>query len=171
VLGLVGWSGSGKTTLLCGVLPHLRLAGLRVSTIKHAHHDLDLDKPGKDSFRHREAGACEVLAVGGRRWVLMRETPEGPPDLASLVNRLAPVDLVLVEGFKTYDFPRLEVFRPALGKPSLWPETPGIVAVATDAGPHADTLAGCPCPRLDLNDVAAIAHWIVAFRASEEPGA
>jgi molybdopterin-guanine dinucleotide biosynthesis protein B len=171
VLGFAGWSGSGKTTLLCGVLPYLRAAGLRVSTIKHAHHGLDLDKPGKDSFRHREAGACEVLAVGGMRWALMRETPEGPPDLTELVGRLAPVDLILVEGFKSYDFPRLEVFRPGIGKPSLWPEIPGIVAVATDAGPDLDMLLGCPCPVLDLNDLAAIARWIVAFRASLKAGA
>jgi molybdopterin-guanine dinucleotide biosynthesis protein B len=151
------------------VLPLLRKAGLRVSTIKHAHHALDLDRPGKDSFRHREAGAEEVLVVGGERWALLRETPEGPPDLATLASRLAPVDLVLVEGFRHSEFPRVEVFRPALGKPALWPQARGIVAVATDATAgaphHAPALAGCPLPILDLNDFSMVASWIMGFRA------
>ena len=167
LLGLAGWSGSGKTTLLCAILPHLRAAGLRVSTIKHAHHAMELDKPGKDSFRHREAGAEEVLLVGGARWALLRETPEGPPSLQTLAARLAPVDLVLVEGFRSENFPRLEIFRPGLGKPPLWPDNPGIVAVATDMDP----LDGFDGPLLDLNDPVAIAGWIVAFRSSRIAGA
>jgi molybdopterin-guanine dinucleotide biosynthesis protein MobB len=109
---VVGWSGSGKTTLVTALLPALRRRGLRVSTIKHAHHGLDLDRPGKDSFAHREAGAEEVLVVGGQRWALLRETPEGPPGLPALAARMAPVDLILVEGFKGYDFPATGRRRP-----------------------------------------------------------
>ncbi len=158
---MVGWSGSGKTTLVARLIPLLRAAGLSVSTIKHAHHGLDLDRPGKDSFVHREAGAHEVLVVGGQRWALLRETPDGSPDLAVLAARLAPVDLVLVEGFKGYGFAKLEVHRPALGKPAIWPDVTGIVAVATDAG----ALPGCPHPLLELNDAPAIAGWIVGLPA------
>ncbi len=162
LLGIVGWSGSGKTTLVTCLIPRLRSLGLRVSTIKHAHHGLDLDRPGKDSFAHREAGAEEVLVVGGERWALLRETPQGTPDLASLASRLSPVDLVLVEGFKTYNFEKLEVFRPALGKPALWQEMAGIVAVASDA-PAPD---GGPQPWLPLNAPAEIAAWIAAWVGS-----
>ncbi len=140
------------------MLPLLRAAGLRVSTIKHAHHGLELDRPGKDSFRHREAGAEEVLVVGGQRWALLRESA-APPDLASLADRLAPVDLVLVEGFKASDLPQIEVHRLSLGKPALWPNSPCIRAVAAD-GPLA-----CTPPLLPLNHPPAIAAWIVAFTA------
>src|SRR5690348_657898 len=102
VVGIVGWSGSGKTTLLEALLPLLRARGLRVSTIKHAHHGFDMDRPGKDSFRHREAGAHEVLVAAGQRWALLHEN-EGPePPLPALLSRLEPVDLVLVEGFKRH---------------------------------------------------------------------
>jgi molybdopterin-guanine dinucleotide biosynthesis protein B len=141
--------------LIESLLPALRARGLRVSTLKRTHHDVDMDKPGKDSFRHRAAGAEEVMVVSGTRWALLRETPEGT-DPAALLARMAPVDLVLAEGFKFDDFPKIEVCRPALGKPRLWPETPGIVAVASDA-PLEDDL-----PILDLNDAAGIAAWIVA---------
>jgi molybdopterin-guanine dinucleotide biosynthesis protein B len=155
VLGIAGWSGSGKTTLIEGLIPALAALGLRVSTVKRTHHDVDLDQPGKDSFRHRKAGAAEVLVVSDRRFALLRETPEGL-DLPALLGRLAPVDLVLVEGFKMDALPKLEVFRASLGKPRLWPGTPGIIAVAAD-GPVAGAL-----PRLDLNDAAAVASWLVA---------
>ena len=128
---------------------------------------MEMDKPGKDSFRHREAGAEEVLLVGGERWALLRETPAGPPPLHELAERLSPVDLVLVEGFRSENFPRLEIFRPSLGKPPLWPEHPGIVAVATDVA----GLDGVPCPLLDLNDPVAIARWIVAYRSCRIAGA
>jgi len=128
---------------------------------------MELDRPGKDSFRHREAGAEEVLLVGGARWALLAETPEGPPSLQSLAVRLSSVDLVLVEGFRTEDFPRLEIFRPSLGKPPLWPAYAGIVAVATDAA----RIDGYEGPVLDLNDAAAIARWIVAFRSCRIAGA
>ena len=166
MLGLVGWSGSGKTTLLVALLPLLRAAGLRVSTIKHAHHGLDLDKPGKDSFAHREAGAEEVLVVGGQRWALLRETGDMPPDLAALTKRLAPVDLILVEGFKSYGFGKIEVFRPALGKPALWPATAGILAVAADAA------LDCAVPVLPLGAPDVVAHWIMGemARLEWEPG-
>jgi molybdopterin-guanine dinucleotide biosynthesis protein B len=136
------------------LLPALAAHGLRVSTIKRTHHDVDMDQPGKDSFRHRQAGAQEVMVVSGTRWALLRETPQGA-DLHHLAARLAPCDLILAEGFKLEDFPKIEVHRPALGKPRLWPDTPGIVALATD-GPAGE---GLPC--LDLNDAPAIAARIV----------
>ncbi len=144
------------------MLPRLIEAGLTVSTIKHAHHALELDRPGKDSFRHRQAGAREVLVAGGERWALLRETPDGTPDLFALASRLEPVDLVLVEGFRAYDIPRLEIFRPMLGKPALWPGQPGIVAVATDA-PCDRALAGYAGTILPLNDTDGVARWIIAF--------
>ncbi len=147
------------------MLPRLTKSGLTVSTIKHAHHALELDRPGKDSFRHRQAGAQEVLVAGGERWALLRETPQGTPDLEQLAARLAPVDLVLVEGFRAYNIPRLEIFRPILGKPALWPGQPGILAVATDA-PRDQALAGYTGAILSLDDTAGIARWIIAFAAS-----
>jgi molybdopterin-guanine dinucleotide biosynthesis protein B len=155
VLGVAGWSGSGKTTLIEGLLPALAAHGMRVSTLKRTHHDVDLDKPGKDSFRHRQAGAFEVMVASDTRFALLRETPGGL-DLAALLGRLAPVDLVLVEGFKMDALPKLEVFRPSLGKPRLWPGTPGIIAVAADGAVTGDL----PC--LDLNDATAVAGWLVA---------
>jgi molybdopterin-guanine dinucleotide biosynthesis protein B len=161
---VAGWSGSGKTTLIVAVLPRLRAAGLRVSTIKHAHHGLDLDKPGKDSFRHRQAGAQEVLVVGGQRWALLRETPDETPDLITLAARLAPAELILVEGFKNDAIPKIEVHRPSLGKPALWIDDPAVVAVATDAA-----IGCCTCPSLPLNDPEAITRWIVAFTARAAP--
>ncbi len=144
------------------MLPLLRAAGLRVSTIKHAHHGLDLDRPGKDSFRHRQAGAEEVLVVGGQRWALLREFDD-PPDLASLAARLAPVDLILVEGFKSYGIAKIEVYRPSLGKPALWPTEPAILAVAADA-----PVPGAPA-LLALNDPPQVARWIAAFARSPAP--
>ena len=155
VLGVAGWSGAGKTTLIVALLPLLRARGLRVSTVKHAHHGFDLDTPGKDSFRHREAGAHEVLVASGTRWALLHEI-EGPePSLADLLARLAPVDLVLVEGFKATPVPKLEVHRPVLGKPPMWPERAEIRAVASDAA-----LPGCDRPVLPLNAPATVAAWI-----------
>jgi molybdopterin-guanine dinucleotide biosynthesis protein B len=156
VLGLVGWSGSGKTTLLVAVLPLLRARGLRVSTIKHAHHGFDMDRPGKDSYRHREAGAHEVLVAGAGRWALLHEIEGEEPTLAALLDRLDPVDLVLVEGFKTHPYPKLEVHRPALGKPPLWPTQPGIIAVATD-----DPALDCGLPVLALDAPGQVAAWMM----------
>ena len=156
VLGLAGWSGSGKTTLLEALLPLFRARGLTVSTIKHAHHGFDLDRPGKDSFRHRAAGAHEVLVVSEARWALLHENAGAAMDFAALFARLSPVDLVLVEGFKRAPYPKIEVFRPALGKPPLWPEEPDIVAVASDG-----VLPGCDRPVLPLDAPGVIAHWAV----------
>jgi molybdopterin-guanine dinucleotide biosynthesis protein B len=157
-LGIVGWSGSGKTTLLIKVIPHLRAGGLTVSTVKHAHHGFDMDRPGKDTYRHREAGAHEVMVATARRWALLHEMDGPEPTLPTLLARMAPVDIVLVEGFKTHEFPKLEVHRPALGKPPIWPDWPDVAAVATDAA-----LSDCPRTVLPLNDPVAIADWIVAF--------
>ncbi len=159
VLGVVGWSGSGKTTLIERILPLLRAAGLSVSTVKHAHHGFDMDRPGKDSYRHRAAGARETMVVSGTRWALLHEEFGPTPALPELLARLEPVDLVLVEGFKTHPFPKLEVHRPALGKAPIWPGEREVVALAVDAPP-----AEAPArpPLLALNDPAAVAAWVLA---------
>jgi molybdopterin-guanine dinucleotide biosynthesis protein B len=155
VFGVTGSSGSGKTTLLVALLPRLKAAGVAVSTIKHAHHGFDLDRPGKDSHRHREAGAREVLVAGPDRWALLHEHPGEQPTLAALLARLAPVDLVLVEGFRRDPIPKLEVHRPSAGRPPQWPDDPMIIAVASDAAlPQCDRLV------LPLNDPDAIAAWL-----------
>lgn len=162
VLGIVGWSGSGKTTLLTALLPLLRARGLTVSTVKHAHHGFDMDRPGKDTFRHREAGAHEVLVLSGPRWALLHEVSGAEPRLPELLARMQPVDLVLVEGFKTHPFAKLEVHRPVLGKPPIWHTQPEVVAVAADA-----PLASCDRTLLPLNDPATVADWLVQFLALE----
>lgn len=157
IIGLAGWSGAGKTTLMVALLAQLTGWGLRVSTIKHAHHDFDIDKPGKDSFRHRQAGAQEVLIASGQRWALMHELRDEPePSLPQLLSHLSPVDLVVIEGFKAHDHAKIEIHRPDHGKPPLWPADPHILAVASD-----QPLPQCPLPVLDLNDPAAIAQFIV----------
>ena len=160
VLGIVGWSGAGKTTLIVALLPLLRARGLSVSTIKHAHHGFEIDRPGKDSYRHREAGAQEVLVASARRWVLLHENPGAEPDLATLLGRLVPVDLVLVEGFKSHPGPKLEVYRPDLGKPPLWPDVSDIVAVASDQVLQLSNSMQLPLDRPDI-----IAEWIIAAPA------
>lgn len=172
--GLAGWSGSGKTTLVRALIPALVARGLRVSTIKHAHHDFDVDRPGKDSYEHRAAGAGEVLVSSARRWALMHEhRGDREPTLDELLAKLAPCDLVLVEGFKGETHPKLEVHRPSVGKPRLAGEVPGVVAVASD-----EPLDGGGLPVLGLNDVAGIADFILdytglaaAHRAAGAPGA
>jgi molybdopterin-guanine dinucleotide biosynthesis protein B len=158
VLGVVGWSGSGKTTLLVALLPLLRTRGLRVSTVKHAHDGFDMDRPGKDSHRHREAGAHEVLVAGAGRWALLHEVEGAEPPLPALLARLDPVDLVLVEGFKTHRFPKLEVYRPALGKPPIWPGQPDVAAVATN-----DPGLACGRTVLPLDAPDQVADWLVGF--------
>lgn len=159
VMGIVGWSGSGKTSLLVELLPLLCASGLKVSTMKHAHHRFDVDTPGKDSFRHREAGASEVMVVTSSRWILMHESRQEPePPIESLIQRMTPVDLLLIEGFKTHPHPKLEIHRQDEGKPLLCQDDADIVAVASDR-----PLSGLPVPRLDLNDPPAIADWILAF--------
>lgn len=160
IFGLAGWSGSGKTTLMVQLIPDLIGRGLRVSTIKHAHHLFDVDQPGKDSHRHRTAGAQEVLITSAHRWVLMHENRADPePPLAALLARLSPVDLVLIEGFKREAHPKLEIWRPETGKPLLAPDDPTMVAVAT---PRAAALPALSCPRLDLDNVPEIADFICA---------
>jgi molybdopterin-guanine dinucleotide biosynthesis protein B len=158
VIGIAGWSGAGKTTLLVKLIPALVARGLSVSTLKHAHHAFDVDKPGKDSFEHRQAGAREVLIASRKRWALMHELrEEKEPTLAELLHHLTPVDLVLVEGFKHDKHLKIEVHRAENGKEFLFPNDANIKAVACDV-----TLpAGAP-PRLDLNDVAVIADAVVA---------
>jgi molybdopterin-guanine dinucleotide biosynthesis adapter protein len=134
IIGLAGWSGSGKTTLVTSVIPVLVKRGLRVATVKHAHHEFDTDQPGKDSWMHRQAGASEVAIVSSRRWAIMHELGDKPePALADVLAKLSPVDLVIVEGFKRHSHPKLEVYRAAVGKLLLHPDDDCIVAVATDA--------------------------------------
>src|SRR5665213_3103301 len=154
IIGLAGWSGSGKTTLITGLIPRLIARGLRVSTLKHAHHGLDLDQPGKDSFMHRAAGATEVIVSSAKRWAVLHELRDEPEwNLRDLLAKLSPVDLVLVEGFKRdRAVPKLEIHRAANGKPLLYPEDPSIVAIACDSA-----LPAPPVPLVDLNDIEAVA--------------
>jgi molybdopterin-guanine dinucleotide biosynthesis protein B len=157
VIGLAGWSGAGKTTLLRRLIPTLVGQGLRVSTLKHAHHAFDIDQPGKDSWEHRQAGATEVLIGSANRWALMHELRSAPePGLEELLGRLSPVDLVLIEGFKRGTQPKIEVHRAANGKPLLHPEDPSIVAIATDSA------VAAALPRVDLDDVAGVAGLVLA---------
>jgi molybdopterin-guanine dinucleotide biosynthesis protein B len=152
VIGLAGWSGAGKTTLLARVIPHLLDKGLRVSVIKHAHHSFDVDVPGKDSWVHRQSGATEVLVSSGRRWALMHELRGAPePRLPELLRKMSPVDLVIVEGFKSEPHRKIEVHRTANGKAMLFPDDPGIVGIATDA----ELKTTLPVAHLD--DIPAIA--------------
>jgi molybdopterin-guanine dinucleotide biosynthesis protein B len=152
VIGLAGWSGAGKTTLLTRVIPYLGERGLRVSVIKHAHHAFDVDVPGKDSWRHREAGATEVLVSSTRRWALMHELRgANEPRLPELLVKMAPVDLVIIEGFKREPHRKIEVHRAANGKPLLFPDDPGVVGIVTDVAVET-TL-----PVAHLDDVEAIA--------------
>jgi len=156
LIGLAGWSGSGKTTLLAKLLPVLIARGRVVSTLKHAHHAFDVDQPGKDSHTHRLAGAHEVLVSSARRWALMHELrDEREPTLAELVPYLSPVDLVIVEGFKTETHAKLEVHRSAVDKPLLYPNDPNIVAIASDV-----KLAHALLPSADLDDIEAIADLV-----------
>lgn len=156
VFGLAGWSGAGKTTLLSKLIPALTAQGLRVSTLKHAHHAFDLDTPGKDSWVHRQSGATEVAIVSANRYAIMHELRgAAEPTIEELLPRLAPVDLLLIEGFKRHKHDKLEIHRPALGKTLLAPDDPDIVAVASDA-----KLAGLAVPLLDLNDIAAITAFV-----------
>jgi molybdopterin-guanine dinucleotide biosynthesis protein B len=158
VFGFAGFSGSGKTTLIEQLIPRLVGAGLRVSLIKHAHHAFDIDKPGKDSYRHREAGCSEVLVTSDRRWVMMHELRnEAEPTLEEQVARFSACDLVLVEGFKRAAIPKLEIHRPSHGRPLLHPEDLNIVAIASDA--HVST----SLPVLDINDPSAIAEFIMRY--------
>jgi molybdopterin-guanine dinucleotide biosynthesis protein B len=155
--GFAGWSGSGKTTLIEQLIPRFVRRGLRVSLIKHAHHTFDVDQPGKDSYRHRHAGASEILVTSSRRWVLMHELRGAPePAFEEQVKRVSPCDLLLVEGFKHAPIPKLEVWRAETGEPLLHPGDPHIVAVASDA--KLETRL----PLLALNDHDGIAAFILS---------
>ncbi|MEW6644822.1 MAG: molybdopterin-guanine dinucleotide biosynthesis protein B [Pseudomonadota bacterium] len=156
VIGLAGWSGAGKTTLLTRLIPYLVAQGLRVSTVKHAHHAFDVDVPGKDSWQHREAGASEVLVSSARRWALMHELRGADePPLGELLQKMSPVDLVIVEGFKAAPHRKIEVHRAANGKGLLFPRDPGIVGLVTDA--KVDTVLTVA----HLDDTAAVAALIL----------
>jgi molybdopterin-guanine dinucleotide biosynthesis protein B len=163
VIGIAGWSGAGKTTLLTRVIPRLTARGLRVSTVKHAHHAFDVDQPGKDSHTHRTAGATEVLVSSANRFALMHEL-RGAPEwtLDALLDKLSAVDLVLVEGFKREAHPKLEVFRAAVGKPLLQPEDEYIVAIASDGPVNASV------PVVSLDDVEAVADILLAKSAPRD---
>jgi molybdopterin-guanine dinucleotide biosynthesis protein B len=158
IFGLAGWSGSGKTTLMMALIPELVSRGVTVSTLKHAHHAFDVDQPGKDSWRHRQAGAQEVMVCSQNRWALMRELRGAPePSFDELVRRMSPVDILLVEGFKRHSHPKIEVYRPSLGKPLLHPEDPLVVAIASD-----EMLPELRLPWLSLSDAGAVATFILA---------
>jgi molybdopterin-guanine dinucleotide biosynthesis protein B len=159
IFGFAGWSGSGKTTLIEQLIPRLAARGLAVSLIKHAHHSFDVDKPGKDSYRHRHAGCREVLLTSGVRWALMHEL-RGAPELSleAGIAQLSPCDLILIEGYKVAPIPKLEVYRARLGKPPLHPQDAHIVAIATDdpeVPPSAARLR-----RFSLDDYDAIATFV-----------
>lgn len=163
VIGFAGWSGAGKTTLLTRLIPHFTARGRTVSTIKHAHHGFDLDRPGKDSFQHREAGAREVLVASGQRWALLHELRANEePSLADLLSKMADVDFVIVEGFKTSPIRKIEIYRAANGKPMLHPDDARIVAVATDA--PLDTAL----PQVSLDDIGAVAALVEQFAMSRD---
>ncbi len=160
ILALVGWSGSGKTTLLTALLPALIARGLTVSTLKHAHHDVEPDHPGKDSYRHRLAGAQEVLLATNNRFALFCESKGNDAlDLLTLAARMAPADLYLAEGFKSAPVAKLEVYRASLGNPPLWPELSDVIAVAADIEERTS-----PLPFLPLSDIAAISNFILTWR-------
>jgi molybdopterin-guanine dinucleotide biosynthesis protein B len=164
VIGLAGWSGAGKTTLLTKLIPCLHGRGIGVSTLKHAHHEFDVDRPGKDSWLHREAGAQQVLVASARRWALMTELRGVPePELAFLLSRLSPVDLVIVEGFKRGRHPKVEVHRAANGKPWLHPDDPAVRAVAADVRPPGDGIPFAP-----LDDTAGVADLVLRHAADIE---
>ena len=154
-IGFIGYSNSGKTTLIEKLIPRFRAQGLTVSAIKNAHHGFDMDRPGKDSHRYREAGAGQVLISTTERWALLTETPAGHAALEDLLAQLAPCDLVIVEGFKSEGrIPRIEVRRASVGDPPIYPHDPNVIAVA------ADVALECPLPVLDLNDADRIAAFI-----------
>jgi molybdopterin-guanine dinucleotide biosynthesis protein B len=163
VIGLAGWSGAGKTTLLTRAIPQLQKQGLRVSVIKHAHHAFDVDVPGKDSWKHREAGAAEVLVSSSQRWALMHELRgAAEPRLPELLAKLSPVDLVVVEGFKREPHRKIEVYRAANEKPLLFPDDPGIVGIATD------TAVETTLPTAHLDDIEAVAAMMLKSAISLE---
>jgi molybdopterin-guanine dinucleotide biosynthesis protein B len=161
VIGFCAYSGSGKTTLVEQLIAHLKSAGQRVSVAKHAHHDFDIDHEGKDSWRHRKAGAFVVVIASDRRLAKMREYEvQSDPTVHQLIAELCDCDWVLVEGFKHADLPKIEVWRASTGKPAQYPHDPFVVAVATDSPDQLPVPTGLPL--LDLNDPQAIAQFILA---------
>jgi molybdopterin-guanine dinucleotide biosynthesis protein B len=155
-IGIIGYSNPGKTTLIEKLIPLLRVRGLRVSAIKNAHHGFDMDRPGKDSYRYREAGAGQVLIATGVRWALLSETPQAAASLEELIGRLDPCDLVIIEGFKSEgQIPRIEVRRSSNTEPPIFPNDPNVIAVASD------TAVDTGLPVLDLNDAATIAQFVI----------
>jgi molybdopterin-guanine dinucleotide biosynthesis protein B len=163
VIGLAGWSGAGKTTLLSRVIPYLREQGLRISVIKHAHHDFDIDVPGKDSWVHRQSGAEEVLVSSANRWALMHELRgAAEPSLPELLRKMSSVDLVVIEGFKSGPHRKIEVHRKANGKPPLFAGDPAIAGIATDAAVET-TL-----PVAHLDDIPAVAAMMQKYAIAVE---
>jgi molybdopterin-guanine dinucleotide biosynthesis protein MobB len=161
IYGIVGWKNSGKTTLMSQVIAEITARGISVSAIKHTHHAVDLDRPGKDTFRHREAGASQVALASSARWAVMTELREAPePTLDELAAKLEPVDLVLVEGFKKHGHPKVEAHRDATGKALLARDDATITAVAT-ADPDSEIVAGLSIPLLSLDDPAGVAAFIL----------
>ena len=162
LLGFAAYSGTGKTTLLTQVIPLLKAKGIRIGMIKHAHHQFDIDKPGKDSYELRKAGAEQMLIASKKRWALMVETPEqqGDPDLNQMLQQLdqSKLDLILVEGFKHVPFTKIELHRPSLGKTLLFPDDDSIIAIATDAA----DLINTPLPLLDINQPEQVADFILS---------
>ncbi len=163
VIGVAGWSGAGKTTLISRVIPYLRKQGLRVSVIKHAHHDFDVDVPGKDSWVHRQSGAEEVLVSSANRWALMHELRGAmEPSLPELLRKMSPVDFVVIEGFKSEPHRKIEVYRKASGKPPLFPGDPAIAGIAADAAIET-TL-----PVAHLDDIPAVATMMRTYAIAVE---
>jgi molybdopterin-guanine dinucleotide biosynthesis adapter protein len=158
IIGFAGWSGSGKTTLLAKIIPRLVARGYTVSTVKHAHHGFDVDTPGKDSYTHRAAGATEVMVASARRWAVMHELRDEPePTIYDLLQKMSPVDFVLVEGFKTALHARIEVYRGEIGKPPFHPENPQVVGIVSDT-----LFPDSGRPVIDIDDVEAVVEFILA---------
>lgn len=163
VLGFAAWSGTGKTTLLKQLIPVLKIAGLRIGVVKHAHHNFDIDTPGKDSYELRKAGADHMLVGSRNRWALMVERDSGAdPSLGEMLAQLhgRDIDLILVEGFKHVHYPKIELHRPSLGRPLLYPEDDSIIAIASDG----DLDSAPAIPLLDLNHLQSIADFVLAYR-------
>jgi molybdopterin-guanine dinucleotide biosynthesis protein B len=169
IIGLAGWSGAGKTTLVAKLIPSITARGIKVSTLKHAHHAFDVDQPGKDSYMHRMAGATEVLVSSQNRFALMHEL-RGAPELtlAQLLGKLSPVDLVIIEGYKRDPHPKLEVFRASVGKPLIHPDDPYVVAIASDV-----ELPQMRVPRVSIDDTDAVIDILLKHAAPlpHPPGA
>lgn len=161
LLGFAAYSGTGKTTLLEAILPLIRQQGIRLAVLKHAHHDFDVDQPGKDSYRLRKAGADQMLLASGNRHVLMTETPDEEASFEYLLNMFdhSKLDLILVEGCKNLSFPKIELHRDEVGKPWLYPEDKDIIAIA------ADSVVDSALPQLDINDIQAVSQFVVDYVA------